>query len=281
MTPLRRRMTEDMKIRNLSPVTQKAYLREIEIFARHFGRTPELLGPEEIREYQIYLIEEKGLAAQTMGKVVAALRFLYGQTLRRAWAVEGIPRPKTGKRLPTVLSREEVATCLAAARSLKVRVLLMLFYGCGLRLAEAVHLRVEDIDSRQMLVHVVHGKGDRERWVPLPQKLLDVLRAYWRECRPTDWLFPGRLPGRPLTREAVNYFFRQVRRDVGLKKPFHPHCLRHSFATHLLDDGADLRLIQTLLGHKDLRTTAIYTHVSVDRIHAVESPLASLPGLAT
>lgn len=281
MTPLRRRMIEDMEIRNLAPLTQKTYLRQIEGFARYFGKSPEVLGPDEIREYQLYLLKEKGLAPQTVAKIAAALSFLYGQTLRRRWTVERIQRPKTSKRLPTVLSREDVARCLAAARSLKVRVLLMLFYGCGLRLAEAVHLRLEDVDSHKMLIRVAHGKGDRERWVPLPEPLLEELRAYWRATRPKHWLFPGRVPGRPLTREAVGYFCRQVRRDVGMKRPFHPHCLRHSFATHLLDDGADLRLIQTLLGHKSLSTTAIYTHVSAKRLQEAVSPLCSLPDLSS
>jgi len=276
MTPLRQRMLEDMQIRNLAPATQQTYLRQVARFAKHFGRSPERLGPKEIREYQLHLVNQRKASTSTMIQMVAALRFLYGQTLRRPWAVEAIPRPRTSKKLPKVLNREEVAVCLASTRSLKYRALLMLFYGCGLRVSEALGLRVVDIDSRQMLVRIAHGKGDRERWVPLPALLLDVLREYWKQERPKDWLFPGKVAGRPLTREAVTYICRQVRRDAGLKKPLHPHCLRHTYATHLLDAGADLRVIQTLLGHKNLSTTAIYTHVSTQRLHAVESPLTSL-----
>ena len=281
MTSLRRRMIEDMKIRNLSEITQKAYLRQVENFAKYFGKSPKYLGQAEIRAYQLHLLREEGLAPQTVNKIMAALSFLYGKTLRRPWTIERITRAKTRRRVPVVLSRQEISTCIAAARSLKVRAMLMIYYGCGLRLAEGIHLRLEDIDSRQMLVRVTHGKDNRERWVPLPPPLLDVLREYWREFRPKHWLFPGRIPGRPLTPESVTYFFAQVRRDVGMKKPFHPHCLRHSFATHLLDDGADLRLIQTLLGHKSLHSTAIYTHVSANRLRAAESPLCSLPDVGS
>lgn len=276
MTPLRQRMIEDMQIRNLAATTQKTYVHEVARFARHFGKSPELLGAEEIREYQIYQLRERGLSPASLVKIVAALRFLYGQTLKKPGTVEAIRSPKVAKKLPTVLSRQEVASCLAAANRLKHRALLMFFYGCGLRLSETIHLRVEDIDSQQMMVRVNHGKGDRQRVVPLPQSLLGVLRQYWQETRPTGWLFPGGIAGRPLTPKAVTDVCQRVRRNAGLKKRFYPHCLRHSFATHLLEDGADLRVIQTLLGHRQLSTTAIYTHVSTRRLREAQSPLDAL-----
>ncbi len=277
MTRLRQRMIEDMQIRNLAVTTQATYVGAVAGFARHFGRSPEVLGAAEIREYQIYLLKERGMNPASLVKIVAALRFLYRQTLKRPEMIEAIPSPKVAKKLPTVLSREEVATCLAATNGLKHRALLMFFYGCGLRLSETIHLRVEDIDSKQMLVQVHHGKGQRQRLVPLPESLLDVLRKYWKQSRPKGWLFPGGIAGRPLTPRAVTDVCHRVRRNAGLKKRFYPHCLRHSFATHLLEDGADLRLIQTLLGHRQLSTTAIYTHISTRRLRAAKSPLDTLP----
>lgn len=281
MTPLRQRMIEDMQIRNLAPSTQTSYLRHVTKFAQYFGKSPEILGTDEIREYQLYMLNGRGVRPQALIPILAALRFLYKQTLGRPETVDVFPMPKVAKRLPVVLSREEIAACIAATRSLKHRALLMIYYGCGLRSAEALQLRVEDIDSDQMIIRVVHGKGNRERIVPLPQPLLDVLREYWKQDRPTHWLFPGKIEGRTMRRESVFFFCQKIRRELNLKKPLNPHSLRHSFATHLLDDGADLRLIQTLLGHRSLGTTAIYTHVSNRRIHATQSPLVSLPDVAS
>jgi integrase/recombinase XerD len=196
MTPLRQRMIEDMKIRNLSLRTQASYVRLVEQFARHFKKSPELLGPEEIRDYQVYLINERDLSLSTLTQVVAALRFLYGVTLRRPWAVEAIPYPRRPKRLPMVLSRLEVARILDAAWSRRFNTILSLVYGCGLRSAEATHLRVQDIDSERMLLRIASGKGDKERWVPLTAKLLELLRKYWRAYRPKYWLFPASTPDR-------------------------------------------------------------------------------------
>lgn len=276
MTPLRQRMIEDMQIRNLAPTTQATYVSQIASFARHFGKSPERLGPPQIREYQLYLLNVRGISPDSLIKIVAALRFLYRYTLRRPWAVESIPKPKVTKKLPTVLSRGEVARCLAAASGPKHRALLMFFYGCGLRRSEALQLRIEDIDSQRMVVRINHGKGNRQRMVPLPKALLKVLREYWKESRPSEWLFPGKGTGRPMSGPAVTDICRRIHRRSGIKKRFYPHCLRHSFATHLLEDGADLRVIQTLLGHSRLSSTAIYTHVSQLRLHAAKNPLDAL-----
>lgn len=276
MTPLRERMIEDMQIRNLAPTTQSTYISQVAIFARYFGKSPAHLGPPEIREYQLYLLKVRCLSPASLVKVVAALRFLYRFTLKRPWAIEAIPTPKVAKKLPTILSREEVAQCLSVASGAKHRALLMFFYGCGLRRSEALHLRVEDIDSQRMVVRINHGKGGRQRMVPLPEVLLEVLREYWKEDRPATWLFPGKGTERPMSGRAVSDICQRVRRRAELKKRFYPHCLRHSFATHLLEDGADLRVIQTLLGHSQLSTTAIYTHVSEKRLHAAKNPLDAL-----
>lgn len=280
MTPLRQRMIEDMEIRNLAPLTQKTYLRHVAGFARYFGRSPDRLGPREIRDYQVYLFRERGISPGHMVQVVAAFRFLYGTTLRRSWSVDSIPYPKKARKLPLVLSREEVALFLGAVRNIKHRALLMTLYGCGLRTCEVIHLRVVDIESSRMLVRVHYGKGGRERQVPLPPTLLEALRAYWKQYRPCPWLFPGKFPDRPMSPEAVRWACRRVARDVPSISRVTPHSLRHSYATHLLEAGIDLRTIQVMLGHSCVRTTAIYTHVSERRLREAPSPLESLPDVS-
>lgn len=280
MSPLRRRMLDDMQIRNLQPSTQQAYIQQIVRFARHFGQSPAKLGPEEIRTYQIYLIREKQASPSVMIQAVAALRFLYGKTLRRAWAVEAMPYPKRPKELPSPLSREQTAVFLAAVRNLKLRTLLMTIYGCGLRISEATQLRVEDIDGQQKVVRVHRGKGAKQRWVPLSPKLHQALRRYWSYERPMPWLFPGRCPHRPITARSVRATCHTVVRDIPSIRRVTPHCLRHSYATHLLEAGADLRTIQVLLGHARLSSTAIYTHVSLRLLRKAPSPLDLLPDVS-
>ena len=281
MTPLRQRLLEDMQIRNLQPSTQETYVQQVARFARHFGKSPADLGPEEIRGYQIYLIQERQASPTVMTQVVAALRFLYSKTLRRAWTIEAIPYPKRPKKLPVILSLEQAALFLAAVMMLKHRAVLMTIYGCGLRVGEATHLRVADIDGQQKLLRV-HGKGAKQRQVPLSPKLLRVLRQYWIQYRPMPWLFPGRSPDRPMTTDSVRSICRKVAREVPtIHQRVTPHCLRHSYATHLLDAGVDLRTIQALLGHANITTTAIYTHVSVSKLRAVPSPLDLLPDVST
>lgn len=280
MTPLRQRMIEDMQIRNLAPSTQDTYVGHVARFARHFGTSPSLLGPKEIRDYQVHLIKERELSPAMLAQVVAALRFLYGTTLRRTWAVEAIPCPKTCRKLPVVLSPQQVATFLAAIRNLKHRALFMTIYGCGLRATEAVHLRAEDIDSQRMLLRVQYGKGGRQRQVPLPTQLLEVLREYWKQHRPHLWLFPGKCTNRPMSTASVQYACRKISHEVPEIPNVTPHCLRHSYATHLLEAGVDLRTIQAMLGHSRVSTTAIYTHVSAQKLREAPSPLEALPDVS-
>jgi integrase/recombinase XerD len=279
ITPLRQRMTEDMQIRNLSSRTQDTYIRHVADFARHYNKSPEELAQEEIRAYQVHLLKRE-LSQSTQAQVVAALRFLYGKTLGRPWTVEAIPYPKMAKKLPPVLSLEEVFAILNSTRNMKHRTLLTTIYGCGLRISEATHLRVENIDSDRMVLEIRQGKGSKDRLVPLPPRLLEMLRTYWKEYRPADLLFPGSLPDKPIALKSVRTALRKACRDASITKRVTPHCLRHSFATHLLEDGVGLRTIQVILGHSQVSTTAIYTHLSVKKLREATSPLESLPELS-
>lgn len=278
MTPLREQMIGDMEIRNLAPSTQDCYVRQVAGFARYFDKSPDLLGPEEVRDYQLYLLRDRQASTSLLIQTVAALRFLYGTTLKKPWPVEAIPYPKKSRKLPVIPSREEVASFLQAASNLKHRAILTSLYACGLRVGEVTQLRVPDIDSRRMVVHVQQGKGRKDRFVPLPERLLDYLRQYWKAYRPQHWLFPGRSSDRPIHPDSVRHACYSVSRDAGLKRKLNPHLLRHAFATHLLEDGADLRTVQLLLGHRSLSSTSLYTHVSTQRLRGVRSPLDSLPG---
>lgn len=275
MTPLRQRMIEDLRVRNYSPKTQKIYVAQVARFARHFGVSPEQLGPEEVRTYQLHLIEQ-GVSWSTFNQTVCALRFLYKITLGRSWAVKHLPFGKKPRRLPCVLSREEVEALLSAAHNAKHRAVLMTLYSTGLRVSELAQLRLEDVDSQRMLIRVRQGKGRKDRVVMLSPVLLDHLRAYRRAQPRSPWLFPGSEPDQPLSVSAVQKLCRQAEKKAGIRKRVTPHLLRHSFATHLLESGADLRLIQTLLGHQSVRTTQLYTQVTADRIRATASPLDRL-----
>lgn len=273
MTPLRQRMTQDLRVRNYSPHTERIYLDMVARFARHFGKSPDLLGPEETRAYQVHLVEQKHVSWSTLNQTVCALRFLYKTTLGKDWAIEHIPFPKGVKKLPTVLSLEEVAQFLQAITNIKHRAMLMTAYGAGLRLAEVASLKVADIDSKRKVIRVQQGKGRKDRYVMLSLGLLEVLRAYWRAGRPKDWLFPGNDPDKPITRHGLHYACKKAWLRSGLKKRVSMHTLRHSFATHLLESGTDLRTIQMLLGHRALNTTAVYTHVSNLTLRSTKSPL--------
>jgi integrase/recombinase XerD len=277
MTPLRQRMLEDMQMRNLAANTQKAYLERVTQFARHFGQSPERLGPEQIRAYQLHLVRERGLSWSFLIQTVCALRFLYRVTLRRHEVVECLRYPRKTKKLPVVLSPEEVMRLLQAIRSLKLQAILMTAYAAGLRVAEVAALRIGDIDSQRMLIRVCQAKGHKDRYVMLSPRLLEVLRRYWKKYRPTDWLFPGRRAGRPLTTRQIYRACRQAAQAAGLSKHATVHTLRHSFATHLLEAGVDLRTIQVLLGHSSIKTTVLYAHVTTQRVQAVVSPLDRLP----
>jgi site-specific recombinase XerD len=272
MTPLRQRFLHDLQLRNYSPRTVETYLQHVARFARHFNRSPEHLGAEEIRSYQLYLLHERHASWSVFNQAVCALRFLYRTTLRAAFGVDMIPYGKKPRALPAVLSRAEVAQLLALVRQPLERLILQTTYACGLRASEVLNLRVADIDSGRMLLWVRHGKGGKDRGVPLSPALLEALRAHWRQRRPATWLFPGQTPSGRRSLEALQRVCRRAVRAAGFTKKVSLHTLRHSYATHLLEAGVDLVTIQRLLGHRDLQTTARYTHVTAPR-------LAGLPGL--
>jgi len=277
MTSLRQRMLDDMRIRNLSSETQTSYVNHVARFARYFRQAPEHLGPEDIRAYQLHLINDRHLAPTSVAGAVAALRFLYQTTLKQDWAVDAIASPKRGDRLPVVLSPEEVVRFLSSVTDQKHRVILTTCYAAGLRLSEALHLQIGDIDSRRMVLHVAQGKGNRDRYVMLSPTLLEQLRAWWRIARATTWLFPGQRPGQPMDKGAVQWACRLAHFRSRLTKPVTPHSLRHAFAVHLLEAGTDLRTIQLLLGHYRLETTARYLRLATTKVCSATSPLDLLP----
>lgn len=279
MTPLRQRMTEDMQVRNLAQGTQESYLRQVSQFARYFHKSPDLLGPEDIRTYQVYLANEKKLAPSTMVIAVSALRFLYGVSLKKDWSfADVIPTAKNPQKLPVILSPEEVQQFLCSIGNTKQRAILTTCYAAGLRVSEAVHLKPTDIDSQRMVIRVEQGKGQKDRYVMLSTRLLEILRDYWRAVRPTgQWLFEGYKPGCPITRGAVHCACQEARRLSGLQKPIGPHAMRHAFAVHLLESGTDVRTIQLLLGHRSLATTARYLRIATSKVCSATSPLDLLP----
>jgi integrase/recombinase XerD len=279
VTTLRQRMLEDLQIRNYSPTTIRLYLYAVKAFSKHFGKPPDQLGAEHIRLYQLFLIKEKKVALPTFIQVVCALRFFYTHTLNRKIAIERIPFPRRERKLPLILSREEVKALLEAPRNLRHRTLLAVLYGCGLRVAEATQLKVSDIDSSRHVLKVRRGKGRKDRQTLLPAKLLELLRFYWRSQRPTDWLFPGAHANRPISVKAAYLACRKAAQDAGISKPVHPHSLRHAFATHLLEAGVNLPTIQILLGHANLETTARYLQVSDVSVRSTISPLDGLESL--
>ncbi len=274
--PLTQRMAEDMTIRNLSPRTIDVYTWHVDKFCQHFGKQPDQLGPEEIRQYQLYLVRDKKASWSSFNLAVCSLRFLYQVTLRRPYAVEHIPFGKEPKRLPTVLGDEEVARLLVCLRNHKHRTVLTVCYAAGLRLREATHLTAKHLDSQRMQIQV-HGKGNKERRVPLSPRLLKELRAYWKATRPTGYLFPGRTADVPLSGTVIQRACKQAAADANLNKAVTPHTLRHSFATALLEAGVDLLAIGRLLGHKSFTTTMIYLHVRRPHLGRAPSPLDWLP----
>ncbi len=278
MTALRQRLIDDLQLRNFSHHTQSAYVAAVVRFARHYNASPDKLGEKEVRQYLLHLVRKHRIAWSTYNIHLCALRFFYQTTLGRAGLLDGIPCPKEPKRLPVVLSRDEVAQLLAAAPRLKSKAMLMLAYAAGLRVSEIVHLQVGDIDSRRMVIRVRQGKGRKDRYVMLSPKLLETLRIYWKQAKPQHYLFPNPV-GKPIRISTVNQSCHKARRRAGLKKIVTIHTLRHSFATHLLEAGVDVRTIQVLLGHRSLKTTALYTAVSMQRITSVTSPLDALASI--
>jgi len=270
-------MLEDMGIRNFAENTQLSYLQQVSAYARYFHRSPEQLGPEQVRAYQVHLTKTRKLSPASVGIATSALRFLYKVTLKKTWALDDIPMPKRPFKLPVVLSPEEVMHFLNSVVSLKHRTILTAAYAAGLRVSEATHLLVTDIDSQRMVIRVDQGKGHKDRYVMLSPRLLEELRTYWKAVRSKTWLFPGDIPGRPITRDAVRLACQKARRAAGIAKPITPHSLRHAFATHLLEAGTDVRTIQLLLGHRSLATTSRYLKIATSTVCATTSPLDLLP----
>jgi integrase/recombinase XerD len=272
MSPLRRRMIEDMTIRKLAPKTQQGYIRTIKNLAAFLGRSPDTTSLEEVRRFQLSLAET-GAQPPILNHTVSALRFFFRVTLKRHDIIEHTTFIREPRKLPVVLSPEEVARLLNAAPGLKYKAALSVAYGAGLRAAEVVSLKVCDIDSRRMIVRVEQGKGHKDRNVMLSPSLLDLLRAWWRAARPRGWLFPGRNPVQPMTTRQLNRACHAAAEAAGIAKNVSPHTLRHSFATHLLEQNTDIRVIQVLLGHAKLENTALYTRVATKTISQVVSPL--------
>jgi site-specific recombinase XerD len=273
-------MLDELQRRNYSPSTVRCYIHAVEDFAKYFHRSPERLGPNHIREYQVHLFRDRKLSPGTIQSRSAALRFLFVKTLRRPYLLDEIPFPKRPRKLPTVLSPEEVARLIDSARNLMHRTMLMTLYATGLRRAELCHLKVTDIDSERMVIHVHQGKGSRDRDVLLTPKLLDTLREYWRWMKPKTYLFPGMVNNWradvPITEKIVWAAVDEAARQAGIKKHVSPHTLRHSFATHMLEAGADLRTIQVLLGHSKLEHSTVYLHLSRRHLQAIPSPLEAI-----
>ena len=277
MTSLRQRMLEELRLRNLSETTTRLYIGSVKRFSQYFGRSPDQLGPEQIREFLLHLIDDRRSAPSTIQLYRSALRFLYVTMLKQPWFEQDVVRIKKRLKLPTVLSSQEITRILDHTTNLKHWTILATLYATGLRCDELRHLKVRDIDSQRMLIHVLHGKGRIPRDIGLSPVLLDRLRIYWRWLKPKDWLFPSKQhPARPLDLRAIRLICNQAGERAAVKKHVSPHVFRHSCATHLLDAGVDLRTIQVLLGHADIQTTARYLRVSTVRLQSVASPLDAL-----
>jgi len=272
-------MLEDLQIRQYSPTTIRLYLYAVRAFSKHFGKPPDQLGAEHIRRFQLFLIKEKKVSTSTYVLMVCALRFFYTHTLHRKVGIDRIPFPRRERKLPLILSRDEVKAVLEAPLDLRHRAMLAILYGAGLRVSEVTRLKVADIDSARNVLWVRSGKGRKDRQGLLPPKLRELLRCYWRSRRPADWLFPGSRPGQPISVKVIFMACRRAGRAAGLAKSVHPHLLRHAFATHLLEAGTNLRTIQILLGHANLETTARYLQVADVNVRGTTSPLESLESL--
>jgi len=281
ISALRQRMIDDMTLRKLTPKTQAGYLRAVLRFARFFGRSPDLASPEDLRAFQLHLVEQ-GVSSTTINATLSGLTFFFGVTLERPSALKRMSRVRQPQKLPQVLSVKEVERLLAGASNPKHRAALAVAYGAGLRASEVVHLKIADIDSERMIVRVVQGKGRRDRYAMLSPSLLELLRAWWRQGHATGkmlqggWLFPGRNPANPLSTRQLNHVCHRAAHAASLEKRVSMHTLRHSFATHLLENKVDIRVIQVLLGHRKLETTARYSHVATRMLSEVTSPLEQL-----
>ncbi len=270
---LKEAMRRELRLRNYSPSTIKVYLQHMKEFVRHFGRNPSELGKDDINRYLLHMAEERDLSATYRDQAVSALKFFYGRVLKKRVIIEELPRPRKEFKLPAVLSKEEVSRLFAAVRNRKHLAILMLVYSSGLRVSEVVRLKPEDIDTDRRLIRVRGGKGRKDRYTILSEVALDVVRDYYMSWKPEHFLFPGSRKGSHLSTRSVQSVVSEARKRAGIQKQFSTHALRHSFATHLLESGTDLRYIQELLGHKSARTTQIYTHVTRKDIARIVSPL--------
>lgn len=270
MTALRQRMIEDLQLRGLAPNTQGSYVRAVRQLAEHYGKSPDRINEEEVRQYFLYLKNDKQVAPKTLGVALAGVKFLYVHTLKREWRTLDLVRRSRERKLPAVLSIAEVHKVLGHIRRPRFRVCLSTIYACGLRVSEGVQLQVQDIDSERMVVHVRHGKRGKDRYIPLPQRTLEMLREFWCTHRHPQWLFPlptkdgvpSATAKKPMCISGVQYCFKAALKASGIQKEASVHTLRHSYATHLLEAGMGLRVIQSYLGHSSPQTTAIYTHLT-------------------
>ena len=279
MTHLRKMMLEELERRNYSAETTRRYMRFVERFAQHFGKSPDKLGPDDLRSYQAFLLRVLKLCPGSVENHVAALRFFYVRTLRRHEFREFLPYPKSPRKLPSILSQEEVERLISASTNLFQRTLLMVLYGTGMRRSELARLKIDHIDSQRMIIHVIDGKGHKDRDLPLSPTLLENLRVYWRCLKPRTYLFPSRMHRdheQPISDKIVWRACTQAAKKAGIRKRVSPHLVRHAFATHLLEAGTDLRTIQMLLGHEDLEVTAKYLHLSAQHLQKVVNPLEGL-----
>jgi integrase/recombinase XerD len=280
MTTLRKRMLEELQRRNFSSETIRAYLFAVKDFAAYFGKRPDQLSQEHLRQYQLHLLNDRKLAVETISGRIAALRFFFVKVLHRPYREIDLVYPKRPERLPVILSEEEVARLIESASTSYHRVILMTLYGTGLRREELCRLKVTDVDSQRMVLHVRQGKGNKDRDVTLSPRLLEVLRAYWKWRKPKTYLFPSPYRSRterPIDSKTVWHAVRKAAQRAGIQKKVSPHLLRHSWATHLLERGTDLKTIQMLLGHFDLEATTIYLHLSQRHLQAVNNPIDALP----
>jgi integrase/recombinase XerD len=281
MEKLWTQMQGDMELRGFTKPTQQSYLREARRFVEHFDKPAEELGEKEIKEYLLHAVRDRKISQSTLKQYYSGLRFLYKTTLKRDWVVDKIPYPKQTTKLPVILDKKEVQSLLSAIENIKHKAILMVTYSAGLRVSETTHLAISDIDSTRMLIHVRQGKGGRDRYSLLSQVALETLRQYWKEYRPTSWLFPGQEANKPIAHSSVQMIFTNARKKAGITKPVSIHSLRHAFATHLLEAGTDLHHIQLLLGHASPKTTTIYLHVSKHNLSRIASPLDIEPSSDT
>jgi len=277
MDSLKEQMVKDLQLKGITPRTQRDYLREVNNLENYFGKSPEELGEEEVKQYLVHMMEDKNLSRGTYKYYTAGIKFLYNTTLNRPEVVKKISYPKSQTKLPVVLDLAEVKALLSLTENLKHRALLTITYSAGLRVSEAARLKVTDIDSKRMMVRVQQGKGGKDRYSILSQKALELLRQYWRQYRPNNWLFEGQKEGTHIGYTAIRQIFLEAKERAGIIKPASPHTLRHSFATHLIEAGTSLHHVQLLLGHCSPTTTTVYLHVSKINLSKVASPLDSLP----